>query len=76
MNKLEEMAKVELDKLKYDGFDGDVKTFLIPFATRGMKAKILDSEHPKKEGNYFIKKVVTTFGMSGARRTVSIGAKL
>lgn len=76
MKKLEEMAKVELDKLKYDGFDGDVKSFLIPFATRGMKAKLIDSEHLKREGNYFIKKVVTTFGMSGARRTVSISTKL
>lgn len=74
--KLEEMAKAEIEKLKYDGFEGDVTSFLIPFATRGMKAKLLDSEHPNREGNYFIKKVVTTFGTSGARRKISIGNKL
>ncbi|AMA48993.1 hypothetical protein [Flavobacterium covae] len=74
--KLEEMAKAEIEKLKYDGFEGDITSFLIPFATRGMKAKILDSEHPNREGNYFIKKVVTTFGTSGARRKVTIGNKL
>jgi hypothetical protein len=73
---LEEMAKAAIEKLKYDGFEGDVTSFLIPFATRGMKAKILDSEHPNREGNYFIKKVVTTFGTGGARRKVSIGNKL
>lgn len=73
---LESMAKAELEKLKYDGFSGDVTSFLIPFATRGMKAKLLDSEHPNREGNYFIKKVVTTFGTGGARRKVSISNKL
>lgn len=73
---LEKMARAEIEKLKYDGFEGDVTSFLIPFATRGMKAKLLDSEHPNREGNYFIKKVVTTFGTSGARRKISMGNKL
>lgn len=76
MNKLSELAKAELEKLKYDGFDGDVTGFLIPFATRGMMAKFIDSEHPNREGNYFIKKVVTTFGTGGARRKVTIGKRL
>lgn len=76
LNKLEEMAKAELEKLKYDGFEGDVTSFLIPYATRGMKAKLLDNEHPNREGNYFIKKVVTTFGTGGARRKITIGNKL
>ncbi len=76
MKKLEEMAKAEIEKLKYDGFDGDVTSFLIPYATRGMKAKFIDSEHPNREGNYFIKKVVTTFGTGGARRKVTIGNRL
>ncbi|MPT35373.1 MAG: late control protein [Flavobacterium sp.] len=74
--KLEEMAKAEIEKLKYDGFEGDITSFLIPFATRGMKAKILDGEHPNREGNYFIKKVVTTFGTGGARRKITIGNRL
>jgi hypothetical protein len=76
MKKLEEMAMAEIKKLKYDGFDGDVTGFLIPYATRGMKAKLIDSEHPNREGNYFIKKVVTTFGTGGARRKVTIGNRL
>lgn len=73
---LKKMAVSELAKLKYDGFDGDVVSFLIPYATRGMKAIIIDKEHPKREGNYFINKVVTTFGTGGARRKVTIGNKL
>jgi hypothetical protein len=76
VKQLEKMALSEIEKLKYDGFDGDVTSFLMPYATRGMKAKIIDKEHTNREGNYFIKKVVTTFGTGGARRKVSIGNKL
>ena len=74
--KLEEMAQAELKKLKYDGFEGSVKSFLIPYAEHGMAAVIQDSEHPAREGKYFIKKVVTTYGSSGARRDVTISNKL
>ena len=76
MKKLTEMANFKLNKLKYDGFDGDVKSFLIPYATRGMTAKLVNSVHKNREGNYFIEKVVTIFSRRGARRTVSISNKL
>jgi len=73
---LKKLATAEIENLKYDGFDGNVVSFLMPFATRGMKAQLLDKDYPNREGNYFIKKVITTFGLDGARRTVSIGNKL
>ena len=73
---LRKMAEAELKKNKYSGFEGSVKSFLIPFATRGMVAEIRDKEHENRQGKYFIKKVVTSFETSGARRTVTIGNKL
>lgn len=75
-NQLLKMAESELKKNKYAGFEGSVKSFLIPFATRGMTAVIKDKEHINREGRYFIKKVVTTFGTVGARRDVTISNKL
>ncbi len=71
-----EMATAEIEKLKYDGYDGTIKAFLMPFATRGMKAIISDTEYPEQNGNYFIKKVRVSFGQNGARRTVTLGMKL
>jgi hypothetical protein len=76
VEQLEKMALSEIEKLKYDGFDGDVVSFLIPYATRGMKAKLIDEEHLNREGNYFIKKVVTTFDTGGARRKATLGNRL
>ncbi|MEX6627572.1 late control protein [Tenacibaculum salmonis] len=73
---LEKLAQTEIEKLKYNGFEGTVKTFLIPYATRGMKATLLDQEHLNREGSYFIKKVVTYFGTDGANRVVTIGKRL
>lgn len=73
---LKAMANAELKKNKYAGFEGNVKSFLLPFATRGMAAQIIDKEHKNREGKYFIKKTVTTFGMDGARREVTIGNKI
>lgn len=74
--KMEEMANAELKKLKYNGFEGSVKSFLIPYATHAMAAVIRDKERPNREGKYFIKKVITTYGNNGARRTVEISNKL
>ncbi|WP_312091093.1 late control protein [Chryseobacterium sp.] len=73
---LQSMADKVLKEAKYDGFEGDVTSFLIPFATRGMTAELIDKEHKNREGNYFIKQVVTTYGTSGARRKVTIGNRL
>lgn len=73
---LQSMADKVLKEAKYDGFEGDVTSFLIPYATRGMAAELIDKEHKNREGNYFIKQVVTTYGTSGARRKVTIGNRL
>lgn len=74
--KLKELAEAEIEKLKYDGFQGDVKSFLVPYATRGMKAEVIDQDHPNREGSYLVEKVVVSFGSGGARRTVNLGMRL
>ena len=74
--KLREMARAEMERLKYDGFDGSITSFLVPFATRGMQAHMIDNELKEIDERYFIKKVEITFGRNGSRRQVTIGAKL
>lgn len=74
--KLKEMAEAQLKKLKYDGYEGSVKSFLVPFASRGMSARLVDEKRPTRDGLYFINKVVTKYGMNGARRTTEISNRL
>ncbi len=73
---LKQMANNHLSKLQYDGYEGDLTSFLIPYAAPAMGAKIIDDKRPHRNGVYLIKKVITTFGTNGARRKVSIGNKL
>ena len=73
--KLKEMAQAKLDELSYDGFEGDITTFLIPYAEPGMTGIINDPDQPEqKNGAYIIDSVTTTFGVRGARRKVELGA--
>lgn len=71
--KLREIGRAELNDLKYTGYQGTITSFLAPFATRAMAAVIFDEDFPDRKGRYFIVKVVTTFGINGARRNVEIG---
>lgn len=76
ISQLTKMAKAELEKLKYDGMEGSITSFLLPYATRGMTAQIIDKEHREREGRYFIEEVIMSFGTNGARRKVKLGRKI
>lgn len=70
---LEKMAKIEIKKYKFSGYTGKLTTFLEPFAVPGMVAEIVDVKYNERGGKYEIRSVKTTFGQSGARRSVEIG---
>lgn len=74
-SELEARAKEELDRLKYDGYRGSIKTFGVPACEHGDIAEINDPNYPERSGSFFIDKVVKTFGINGYRREVTLGPK-
>lgn len=72
-DELQKLAQQQLDKLKFDGYEGKLKTFLIPVAIPGMRAKVKDNLFPERAGSYYIESVTTTWGVDGASREVEIG---
>jgi len=70
------MAAQEIDKLKYDGYEGNITTFLIPKVLPGMKAVLEDDRFPERAGSYYVESVKTIWGVGGARREVELGIKL
>lgn len=70
------LAQAELKRHSYDGYAGKIQTFLLPFAAPGMVADIEDEVYKERSGKYYIESVETTYGTSGARRTVGIGIKI
>ena len=74
---LREQAENKLATLKFDGYEGHITSFLIPYAQPGMTAVVTDPEFAKlRDGSYMIDSVTTTFGTRGARRKVELGVLL
>lgn len=73
---MKKLAQNELQKYKYDGFAGKITGFLQPFAQPGTIITIKDDKYSQRDGNYYCEGVEVTFGMSGARRIIELGAKV
>lgn len=73
---LKKLAENELEKYKFDGYAGKITTFLQPFAAPGSVIKLTDPEYGDRNGSYYCEGVEVTFGTSGARRKIEIGAKI
>ena len=69
------LADEKLDKLKYDGYYGSIRTFGNPNPVHGQIAQIINGVFDMK-GEYFINAVNTTSGYNeGFRRNIEIGKK-
>ncbi|MBY0244509.1 MAG: hypothetical protein K2Q03_03540 [Sphingobacteriaceae bacterium] len=72
---MQERAKSLIKDYQYSGYEGKIKTFLIPKAVPGMIAEINDSRYKERTGAYYIESVLIEFGTSGARRVLEIGVR-
>lgn len=72
---LKARALQELDKLKYDGYKGKIRSFGFPFCLHGDIAEISDELYTERTGAYFIDEVEVECGLSGFKRTLTLGGK-
>jgi hypothetical protein len=74
---LRKLAEEEMRRLRYTGFRGDFKSFLIPYAEPLMTCELYDPQYnQERSGRYVIDSVKTTFGASGGRREVELGLRV
>lgn len=73
---LENIAREELKKLSYDGFRGNIDSWLVPYCTTGHSCLIRDKEYPLREGRYYAVGTQVEFSQNGGFRSVAIGARL
>lgn len=73
---LKNLAEQELKRYSRDGYEGKIETFLLPYAEPCMLAQLEDRMYPERDGQYYIEGVEITFGISGARRLISLGIKM
>jgi hypothetical protein len=73
---LAQLGQEELDRIVYDGYEGGVTGWLVPYVEPGYSALLKDADYEYKEGRYYVVSVTTNFNENGASRKVELGPKL
>lgn len=73
---LREIAHEHLSRMKYDGYAGSVETWGLPYVIHGATAALRDRRYPERAGRYLVDRVVTTWGLDGMSRSVTLGPKV
>ncbi|MBN9293736.1 MAG: hypothetical protein J0G96_07145 [Flavobacteriia bacterium] len=74
-SQLQPIAEAEAEKLKYDGYRGDLKLFGAPIVFHGDILTLQNSQDSDKTGDYYIDGVKYSFGVSGIEQDVQPGPK-
>ncbi|PLW89977.1 hypothetical protein [Mucilaginibacter sp.] len=74
-DQLQKIVNSEIDKLKYNGFKGNFKTFGLPYIEPGDTAVLLDQDYPEHQGSYLVESVKTNFSVDGYRHEPELERK-
>jgi len=69
-------AESEYSLWCYDGYEGSLTGWLIPFVEPAYKVTVRDEEYPQKEGSYYVIATEVTFSSSGGVRKVTLGRRI
>ena len=73
---LQQLSDSEHKHISFDGYEGKITAYGIPFCQPNYAAKVDDAKYKERSGQYIVENIEVSYGMSGFRRTVGIGAKL
>jgi len=74
-SELQGIAEQEAEKLKYDGYRGDLTLFGLPIVRHGDILTLSNSQESDKTGDYFIDSVKYSFGLNGFEQAIEPGPK-
>jgi len=73
---MKQRAETEYNLRWFDGYEGSITTWLIPYVEPGYSAEIKDEDYEFKDGWYYVTAVTTTFDANGAARKPQLGKRL
>lgn len=73
---MKQRANSEIKRRSFDGYEGNITTWLFPRVVPADAAVLHDADYTYKDGKYFVKGVTTNFSSAGASRKVELGFKL
>jgi hypothetical protein len=72
-----QLAQNRYHQVCFDGFEGSLTAWLVPYVEPGYSAHITDEDYDYKDGSYYVTAVTTTVdGSGGGVRKVQLGIKL
>ena len=74
-SELRKIAEQDLSRLKYSGYRGSFTMLGSPSIDHGDFVKIVDEDYPDRSGKYIVDKVNIKHGVTGYRRTITLGRK-
>lgn len=66
----------ERKRFTFDGYEGNITTWLVPYVQPSDTANLYDEEYKFKNGRYFVRAVKTEFSSSGGARQIELGYRL
>lgn len=73
---MKQLAQREYTLNWYDGYEGSITGWLIPFVEPGYTADVKDEDYEFKNGKYYVTAVTTSFDENGGVRKIQLGIKV
>ena len=73
---LKQLAKNEYNVLCYDGYEGSITGWLIPYCKPTDLVSLHDGAYEYKDGTYYVLATETTFSNAGGRRKITLGRRM
>lgn len=70
------LARNEFERLHFDGYEGSITGWLIPYCEPSYSAWIEDNDYEYKNGVYYVVSVNTSISKEGGVRKVTLGRRL
>ena len=75
-NDMKRLGKSEYDIWVYDGYEGSITCWLIPYVEPTCKISLHDGSYEYKDGNYYVIATETSFSSFGGIRKITLGRKI
>ncbi len=73
---LSELATYKQERLSYEGYEGSITCFLVPYVAPGYTATISDGKYVERAGKYYVDAVEGSVSSSGGRQVVTLGGRV
>ena len=73
---IQQLAKTVWEQYVFDGYEGSVTCWLLPFVSPSYQVKIIDEDYPYKTGVYYVTGTEVSFGSGGGPRKIKLGRKV